>query len=185
MNATMDIPRTIPVQTPTELFAELYERAFPAVALFVRKMNGSFEEAKDIFHDALVIFYEKQQEKTFVLRTSPEAYLMGIAKHLWARKFKLNIKELATDFSETEISIALPDEPDVSTNRLLDFLETAGEKCTRLLRAFYYEKQPVKTIAQLFGYRNERSASVQKFKCLEKLRETVRIKSISYEDFTE
>ncbi|HTF06071.1 MAG TPA: hypothetical protein VK826_18705, partial [Bacteroidia bacterium] len=84
MNATMDIPRTIPVQTPTELFAELYERAFPAVALFVRKMNGSFEEAKDIFHDALVIFYEKQQEKTFVLRTSPEAYLMGIAKHLWA-----------------------------------------------------------------------------------------------------
>jgi DNA-directed RNA polymerase specialized sigma24 family protein len=185
MNATMDIPRTLSAQTPTELFGELYERAFPPVALFIRKMNGSFDDAKDIFHDALVIFYEKQQEKTFVLQTSPEAYLMGIVKHLWSRKFRLNMKELATDFSETEMSIVLPEEPDVSTNRLLDFLETAGEKCMRLLHTFYYEKQPVKKIVQLFGYRNERSATVQKFKCLEKLRETVRAKSISYEDFTE
>ena len=181
----MDIPRTLSAQTPTEFFGDLYERAFPPVALFVRKMNGSFEDAKDIFHDALVIFYEKQQEETFVLRTSPEAYLMGIAKHLWARKFRLNVKELATDFGETEISIALPDEPDVSTNRLLDFLETAGEKCMQLLRTFYYEKQSIKNIVRLFGYRNEHSATVQKFKCLEKLRETVREKSISYEDFTE
>lgn len=185
MNATLDKPRAISAQTPTELFGELYERAFPPVALFVRKMNGSFEDAKDIFHDALVIFYEKQQEKTFVLNGAPEAYLMGIAKHLWARKFRLNVKELATDFSETEISITLPDEPDISTNRLLDFLETAGEKCMRLLHAFYYGKQSVRAITQLFGYRNEHSATVQKFKCLEKLRETVREKSISYEDFTE
>lgn len=181
----MDIPRTLSAQTPTELFAELYERAFPPVTQFVRKMNGSFEDAKDIFHDALVIFCEKQQDKTFVLRTSPEAYIMGVAKHLWARKFRLNVKELATDFSETEMSITLPDEPDVSTNRLLDFLETAGEKCMQLLRTFYYEKQSIKNIVQLFGYRNEHSATVQKFKCLEKLRETVRTKSISYEDFTE
>ncbi len=40
------------------LLMQLYQQAFPLVAKFVRNRNGSFEEAKDIFQDALVIYYE-------------------------------------------------------------------------------------------------------------------------------
>jgi hypothetical protein len=37
----------------------VYEESFPSVAAFVAKMGGSLEDAKDIFHDAMVIFFEK------------------------------------------------------------------------------------------------------------------------------
>lgn len=164
---------------------ELYELAFPHVAAFVRKMGGSLDDAKDIFHDALVIFYEQTKDKDFTVKNAPEAYLLGIAKHLWIRKFKRDRKRVSLD--DTELSITIPDDhfPDVSSKHLLSFLEQAGKKCLDLLRAFYYEKLSVGKIAANLGYASEHSASVQKYKCLEKVRDTVKEKSLSYEDFTE
>jgi DNA-directed RNA polymerase specialized sigma24 family protein len=43
----------------------IYENCFPLVARFVNRMQGSYEDAKDIFHDALVIYIEKASEETF------------------------------------------------------------------------------------------------------------------------
>jgi hypothetical protein len=40
-------------------------------------------------------------------------------------------------------------------------------------------------VAQLFGFSGERSATVQKYKCIEKVRETVKQKALTYEDFLE
>ncbi len=60
----MDTIATAPL-TREEGFRETYERAFPVVARFVSKMNGSFQDAKDIFHDAMIIFFEKTAARTF------------------------------------------------------------------------------------------------------------------------
>jgi len=54
-----------------------------------------------------------------------------------------------------------------------------------LLRAFYYDKLSMSKIANRFGFSSERSATVQKYKCLEKVRDLVKEKSLSYEDFLE
>jgi hypothetical protein len=43
----------------------------------------------------------------------------------------------------------------------------------------------MKELADLFGYAGERSATVQKYKCIEKVRETVKEQSLAYEDFIE
>jgi predicted DNA-binding protein YlxM (UPF0122 family) len=87
----------------------------------------------------------------------------------------------------TEINITLPNDydPTVNTNRLLKFIEQSGRKCMELLHTFYYEKVSMKEIAGRFGFVTERSATVQKFKCLEKVRDKIKEKSIAYEDFIE
>lgn len=166
-------------------FEQLYERAFPRVAHFVSNMNGTFDDAKDIFHDALVIFFEKTSSDKDFLTLSDEAYLSGIAKHLWIRKFKHDRHRISLD--ETEVAISLPDDshehPDAG--RLLQFLEKAGKRCMDLLRAVYYQKLPVKDVSKKLGYQNEHSTSVQKYKCLEKIRDTIKEKAMNYEDFLE
>jgi DNA-directed RNA polymerase specialized sigma24 family protein len=53
-------------------------------------MGGSFDEAKDIFQDALVIYYEKSIASAISINSNEKAYLLGISKHLWLRKFKDN-----------------------------------------------------------------------------------------------
>jgi RNA polymerase sigma factor (sigma-70 family) len=174
-----------PVMSPDRVFEALYEKAFPSVAKFVAGMNGSFDDAKDIFQDALVIYYEKSARPGFQINSSPEAYLAGIAKHLWLRKFKTSIKNIPLDRSEKDIRISDEDMPAVNSDKLLNLLETTGKKCMDLLRAFYYEKLPVREIRQVFNYSSEHSATVQKYKCIEKIRAVVKSKSASYEDFTE
>lgn len=175
-----------PVNTPTErekLFIHLYKKAFPATARYVSKKGGSFDEAKDIFQDALVIYYEKLTGASFVLSVDESSYILGIAKHLWAKRFREDIRYTPLDPYNSEFIEYENKQP--STPMLVHYLETAGQKCMDILKAFYYDKLPVATIARLFGYSTVHSATVQKYKCLEKVRETVKEKSLAYEDFIE
>ena len=53
-----------------------------------------------------------------------------------------------------------------------------------LLKAFYYDALKLHQIRKAFNYSSEHSVSVQKFKCLEKVRDVVKHKTLSYDDFT-
>jgi DNA-directed RNA polymerase specialized sigma24 family protein len=163
-------------------FSRLYENAFPLVARFIRSRNGSFDDAKDIFHDALVIYYEKQVDDATHILISEEAYILGIAKHLWLRKNKADRKLVGLDTIEASIQIP-EDYFTVNNNHILHFLARSGKKCLELLKSFYYDRNSTREIANTFGYKTLHTATVQKFKCLEKMRNEVKQKSISYEDF--
>lgn len=161
-------------------FIGLYKKVFPAVAQYVAKRGGTADDAKDIFQDAVISYYEKLVSPGFSC-VNEQAYLMGICKHLWSRKFN-NDAALPLD-ENVDLEDAAEEQP--VTERLLHYLETAGQKCMNLLRAFYYDQLPLRDIAGLFGYSGERSATVQKYKCLEKVRDTVKQKALHYEDFVE
>jgi DNA-directed RNA polymerase specialized sigma24 family protein len=174
--------------TPVEreqLFVTLYKKAFPDVAKYVSKMGGAFDEAKDIFQDALIIYYEKAVNNSIAVQTNEQAYLLGIAKHLWAKRFRENIRHTSLDNNLNDDDFMEDENMEPSPAKLLHYLETAGQKCMEILKAFYYDNLPANAIASLFGYNGVRSATVQKYKCLEKVRETIKEKSLAYEDFIE
>jgi DNA-directed RNA polymerase specialized sigma24 family protein len=163
------------IVSQADTLEEIYEEIYPAVASFVSKMGGTAEDAKDIFHDALVIAFEKENVDNI------SAYVVGVAKHLWLRKYKQDVR-----FTDFERNIAIPEEehsPIVS--KLLRLLEVAGKGCLDLLQAFYYEKRSAETIAEDFNYSNAHSATVQKHKCLQRVRSFVKTKSLDYESFIE
>jgi len=162
-----------------KLFISLYKCAFPSVARYISKMGGSLDEAKDIFQDALAIYYEKAAASALSIKSNDKAYLTGITKHLWLKKFRKNT--LYTPIDGLEVSEQIEDQP--SESKLIHFLATAGKKCMDLLRSFYYDQLPLSDVASQFGFSGVRSATVQKYKCLEKVRETVKEKSLTYEDF--
>jgi len=62
----------------------LYRDSFPDFARMVRRMGGTLEQAKDGFHDALVIYLEKEKARKLQLHSSPKAYLLGNSKDLLA-----------------------------------------------------------------------------------------------------
>ncbi len=164
-------------------FIDLYQRVFPTVARYVRQHGGSLAQAQDVFQDALVIYYERITSSADPPEQE-EAYLLGIARHRWihmCRRFGLEVPlddAEALDWAEEDI--LLP-----SSQKLLRLLTVAGKKCMDLLRAFYYDQLPLDEMAHTFGYAGVRSATVQKYKCLEKVRATVQEKSLNYEDFLE
>lgn len=174
-------------QQREENFEHLYEEVFPVVADIVSRQGGSFHDAKDIFQDALIIFYEKNVSGALNVKLSEEGYIVGIAKHLWNKKVKSKYKLLSLDSLEKQIR--LPEdyfEVETSkTNRLLHLLEVAGKKCIELLRSIYYDKLSMNEVSQIHGFSSAHSASVQKYKCVEKIKVIVEKKSLSYEDLVE
>lgn len=168
----------------TSQLTQLYLGAFPAVARYVAHRGGSLDEAKDVFHDAVMLWYERSVEN-YDAPINDKAYLIGIAKHLWLKSYREHNRYVPLDEAGNAADIIMPDEQQPISNKLMHYLESTGQKCMDLLKGFYYDKLPMADIARMFGFSGERSATVQKFKCLEKVRETVKSKALTYEDFVE
>lgn len=167
------------VEQRQQLFMQLYQKAFPAVARYVSRLGGSLDEAQDVFQDALVVYYEQCIAKKNTAE-NPAAYLMGAAKNLWLKRYHQNSRFTALEQAET---LHTSEEQQPADGKLMRFLQTAGKKCMDLLKSFYYDEQPLNEIADAFGYSGVRSATVQKYKCLEKVRETIKQKALIYDDF--
>ncbi|HVU98348.1 MAG TPA: sigma-70 family RNA polymerase sigma factor [Puia sp.] len=151
----------------------LYRDSFPDFARLVRRAGGSLEEAKDCFHDAMLIYMEKESAGTLHLYSSPKAYLLGIARVCWLRSRAAGPNlPLPDDFGEAFD----PGDADRQEREetLLRSLQTAGKKCLDLLKAFYYDNISMQDIAKKFGFNGRRSATVQKYKCLEKVRAEIK-----------
>jgi DNA-directed RNA polymerase specialized sigma24 family protein len=170
------------VDVADKRFDTLYEKAFVAFAKFASNRKTSYEDTKDIFHDAMVIYLEKTSHPGLTIHTSPEGYVVGIAKHLWIRKFRHDQQEVSLD---EQHAIAIPADffPEQKEVSLLNFLERTGQKCMDLLQKFYFEGASLREIATFLGYSTEHSAAVQKFKCIGKLRDFIKAKAVKYEDF--
>ncbi len=167
-----------------QLFIALYQKVFPAVARYVSKCGGSFDEAKDVFQDALLSYYEKSRSATADINTSEGAYIYGTARYLWIKRYKET--QQTTELEDNAASdMAIETTVPLAEDKLLHFLGTAGKRCMELLRSFYYDQLPMTKLAQLFGFSGVRSATVQKYKCIEKVRESVKQKALTYEDFLE
>lgn len=161
----------------------IYRDCFPAVAMTVRNLGGDLHSAKDLFHDALIIYFEKSSAGSLEIDVSERAYLTGIVRNLWHRQFRNRLLTTVLDESDEEEAYYEENRQSeylVSTS-LLQFLQTAGKKCMQLLQAFYYDQQSMQEIASRFQFSSARSATVQKFKCLEKLREQLKTSSL-YEE---
>lgn len=159
----------------------IYKDAFPQVAKVLHALGADLTVTRDLFHDAMIIYLEKRQRNGFTLNGPPRQYLVGIARILWFKQCK--DQQGRMPMHQVEASLAAEETPDPEKRfRLLrKYLQTAGESCMRLLQAFYYDKLPMSAIAEKFGYGSRHSATVQKYKCLEKLREKIKNSEI-YED---
>lgn len=169
------------VQPDEELYEALYDEAFPVIASIVSRRGGSRHDAEDIFQDALIALLDMQERVRIQDRTR---YVVGIAKHLWIRRARTNSRFLKLDDYEQSLSLAdeVIDEPRLSS--LLRFLQRTGSKCMDLLGDFYFAGLSIAEITARHGFGNPHSASVQKHKCIEKVKNIVRKKNISYGDFT-
>lgn len=166
---------------------DLYKNCFPQVAYMVQRQGGDLPAAKDLFHDALVIYLEKRNNPALHIRVSEKAYLMGIVRILWLRKRRAGSRELFTgelneEWLAEDAAVAVDQEKE--NRSLLQQLQLAGEKCLQLLEAFYYRQWSMQKIAKELQYKTPHSATVQKYKCLEKLREQFKSTALYEEAFT-
>ena len=161
-----------------EWIRQLYEQVFPVFAQYVALQGGQLDEAREVFQESVIVLFEKRRVESIL---NEKGYLFGICKHLYRK----HVQEGKSWNSLDGVDVVQPDEPRLSASKVMEFLKVAGERCLEILQSFYYEKLSMDEVASRFGFGSERSATVQKYKCLEKVREEVKNRSLAYEDFTD
>jgi RNA polymerase sigma factor (sigma-70 family) len=174
-NLAADTLRQALLADRAQALTRLYRQGFPPVRRHIGHRGGSPQDAQDVFQDALVILYEQATSGTLVLTASASTYLLSISRNLWhqelRRRARLPHEVLLAEWEPAaEETETLAD----SAFAVRDYVEQLGDKCKSLLLSFYYFQQPLTQLAETHGYRSVRSATVQKFKCLERLRHAVR-----------
>ena len=160
-----------------EQMEALYKNVFPKFAAFIARHHGDLEDARDIFHDAMLRYLESGARAGI---DNESAYLMTIARNLWFGKIKENKKQPGVTTTELIIEEINPDK---KLHQLYNFLAMTGGKCMDLLTSFYFEQKSIRDIKEQFNFSSEHSTSAQKYKCVEKLRKAIKEKSLNYEDF--
>ncbi|MGI4737086.1 MAG: RNA polymerase sigma factor [Janthinobacterium lividum] len=159
-----------------QALTRLYRQGFPPVRRYIGRRGGSAQDAQDVFQDALVILYEQATSGTLLLTASASTYLLSVSRNLWHQELRRRAR-LPHEVLPAAWEPAAGEEGEVLADpafAVRDYVEQLGEKCKSLLLSFYYFQQPLTQLAETHGYRSVRSATVQKFKCLEQLRHAVR-----------
>lgn len=153
-------------------FYKLY-KDYPKIEKLILSKGGSKEDAKDIFQEALLIFYQKARVERFKLSSSIGTYLYSVCHFLWKDELikRKGKKQVTFDFDysaeeEKEYQDAL--EREQKFQQIERVLTQIGEKCLQLLKLFYYHGLKMKDIAPKMGLKSEKITKNQKYKCIER-----------------
>ena len=182
MNSTQTLPREAALVADRERTMErIYAQTYPMVRHYIREQGGNEEDAKDIFHESMIVYFEKTALEQLTLTCSVSTYLMGICKNLWRQQVEKQRRKTALHETQTDLVWEEPeDENELPALKLMSFVDQLGETCQSILVSFYYFGQRLEQIATRHGYQSIRSATVQKYKCLERLRKAVSHLSIDH-----
>lgn len=137
--------------------------------------NGSVDDARDIFQEAMVVLYEKAKSGNLELSCQIKTYIYSICRRLWLKRLQ-QLQRFPADVGGVEDSVPVEEDLEQQEQKNMEFhvMEKAmmglGEPCRSLLDAFYLQKKSMAEIASGFGYTNADNAKTQKYKCLSRLK---------------
>ncbi len=162
-------------QNDSKAVEALYKSHFTMIQHFVLNNNGSFDDARDLFQEAMITLYEKVQSDSFVLSCQIKTYLFSICKNLWLKRLQ-QMGKYSAHLSTEEESIAVEadleefQKKDAAFSIMNRALNSLGEPCKSLLEGYYLNKKGMQELADDFGYTNADNAKNQKYKCLMRLK---------------
>ena len=153
----------------------IYRENFNMVQSLVINNNGSSDEAKHIFQEAMIVLYEKVRSGSFELNCQIKTYVYSVSRRLWLKRLQ-QMNRYAPALESLHDTVPVEDEIEENERINDEFLAmekaiiSLGEPCKSLLEAYYLEKKNMQEISQSFGYTNADNAKNQKYKCLMRLK---------------
>ncbi len=153
----------------------IYKENYNMVQALIINNNGSADDAKDIFQEAMIVLYEKARSGSFELNCQIKTFVYSVSRRLWLKRLQQQNRFSAQgDNMQEVVSVEEDLEQHERRNDEFEMMDTAishlGEPCKSLIEAYYLKKQTMQEIAAKFGYTNADNAKNQKYKCLMRLK---------------
>ncbi len=155
-----------------------YALHYPMVEKMILQNNGSPEDAKDIYQDAIVTVFFKIKKEALDQRTaSLKTYVYSVARNKWLYHLRENRKVAMIALTDTYHELVedneLKFEEEEKHKKAAQALEMINELCVKIIKAFYFEKMTMAKMASKFGYKDENSMKKRKSLCMKAARENL------------
>jgi RNA polymerase sigma factor (sigma-70 family) len=152
---------------------ELYKKYYPMIRHLVCSNSGTEQEAKDIYQETIIAFYESVQQPHFTLTCKIKTYLYAVGQRLWLKRLsgkKRFVGELNESFTEIEEEMESIEEHQQKFKQMQVSLHALGEPCRNIIEDFYINDLTMEDIRSKYGYSSADNAKNQKYKCLQRLK---------------
>jgi RNA polymerase sigma factor (sigma-70 family) len=157
----------------------LYKKYFRMMAKMVLNNNGTEDDAKDVYQEALIVFWQKANSQEFVLTSKISTFLYSICLNQWRkeldRRSRLSREEKDGVDYQTHEEVQ-------SYDIVIDCINELGDPCKSILMYHYFDGLSMSDIAEKMNFANTDTAKTKKYKCKKRLDSLVRQK-YKKEDF--
>ena len=153
----------------------IYKDNFNMVQAFILHNNGSYDDARDVFQEAMIALYEKAQSESFVLTCQIKTYVYSVCRRLWLKRLQ-QMGRYSIQVDSLDETVPVEEDLEIHEKRNAEFaimdraMSSLGEPCKSLLEGYYIKKMGMQELAAEFGYTNADNAKNQKYKCLMRLK---------------
>ncbi len=149
----------------------IYKKYYRMMVRLVTSNNGTELEAKDVYQEAIVVFWQKANSGNLVLTSKMSTYIYSICLNLWRKELERK-KRFS---SEEKDSIEYQDQEKEEKVRIVhECIDRLDETCKKVLSYYYFDGLSMKDIAEKVGFANTDTAKTKKYKCKKKLDEIVK-----------
>jgi RNA polymerase sigma factor (sigma-70 family) len=149
----------------------IYKKYYRMMTKLVITNSGTEDEARDVYQDALVVFWQKSRSGNLVLTSKISTYIYSICQNLWRKELDRK-KRLSNEEKDSPESLDL-DGPE-REKIIAHCMQQLGETCRKVLMYYYFDEMSMQEIADRLGFANTDTAKTKKYKCKQKLDELVK-----------
>ena len=126
----------------------IYKKYYRMMTKLVITNSGTEEEARDVYQDALVVFWQKARSGNLVLTSKMSTYIYSICQNLWRKELDRK-KRLSNEEKDSSVSMDL-DGPE-REKIIAKCLDQLGETCRKVLMYYYFDEMSMQEIADRLG----------------------------------
>ncbi|HEX5169319.1 MAG TPA: sigma-70 family RNA polymerase sigma factor [Cyclobacteriaceae bacterium] len=149
----------------------LYKKYYRMMTKMVITNSGTEEEARDIYQDALIVFWQKATSGNLVMTSKISTYIYSICQNLWRKELDRK-KRLSNEEKDAPVSM---DMDTAEREKIIArCIEQLGDTCKKVLMYYYFDEMSMQDIADKLGFANTDTAKTKKYKCKKKLDDLIK-----------
>jgi len=156
----------------TKVLSYIYEQYYPVVLKLIIKLNGTSDEAKDIFQNVIIDIHERAVNNKLNIHVKFKSYLIGACRNMWYAAYNRkkiydfeDIDNIDEKYLSEEMLYFVDNSEELAKDRLFyKYFSKLKKECQIILRLFF-DKVPMKRIAHYLGYIKTQQAKNQKSEC--------------------
>ncbi|RLD71131.1 MAG: hypothetical protein DRJ29_11405 [Bacteroidetes bacterium] len=157
----------------SSILEHVYKTHYPIIEGYITHNQGSREQARDIFQDAMIIVYKRIKSNELELTCKFGTYLYAICKNIWMQERKKYLQRTQKLRQQPlEVNDPGPADDPLLQNHLTDLFnkhfDALSKDCQKIL-SMYFNNFSVEDIRAAMNYKDLHHTADRKYRCKKSL----------------